>query len=153
MKLYVKDVTREPNDTLYSFLYKVLKLNIKYERTEVNATYFDKELTNKQCNSGKHRSFDDIVLISKTYFKVSDKLVAKTLKKFLDDESLFLNFVLCDTAKKWVLYSGLSSTYVKYCANYQECYGKTDVKWEGVYSFEDILNLMNVPLEEFEIND
>ena len=29
MKLYVKDVTREPKDTLYTFLYKVLNFDGK----------------------------------------------------------------------------------------------------------------------------
>ena len=100
MKLYVKDIVREPKDTLCTFLHKVLRLNGSYSiQSTVNHTYYDPEFTKLQCLSGKNRSFDDIVLISKTYFRVSDKAIAKVLIKFINQYDN-LGFVLCDSAKK-----------------------------------------------------
>lgn len=153
MKLYVKNITREPNDTLYTFLYRVLNFdgnNGNFGKAMINATYEDVEFTKLQCISNKYRSFDEIVLISKTYFKVSDKLVAKTIKKFLDKYNVSL--VLCDTAKKWIFYYGLSSDYMKYCANYKESYKKTDKTGvNGKYSFNDIITLMGLTIEDLKV--
>jgi len=153
MKLYVKNITREPNDTLYTFLYKVLSFDGNgFGKGMVNATYEDLECTKLQCISNKYRSFDEIVLISKTYFKVSDKLVAKTIKKFLDKYNVIL--VLCDTAKKWVFYWGLNeSDSIKYCARYNGSYNKTDQVGIGVHSFDDIITLMGLTKEDVKIND
>ena len=154
MKLYVKDIVREPKDTLYSFLYKMLHFDGKgFGKATVNTTYFNPEFTNQQCIANKYRSFDEIVLISKTYFKVSDKAVAKILKKFSDDY-YNVNFVLCDSAHKWVFYYGLNSDYVKYCANYKEGYEKTNETGKnGKYSFDDIIKLMGLTKEDVEINN
>ena len=153
MKLYVKNVIREPNDTLYTFLYKVLHFDGNgFGKAVVNDTYYDPELTKRQCIGGKFRSFDDLVLISKTYFRVSDKAVAKVLKKFSDNHN-YLNFVLCDSAHKWVFYYGLGSNYIKYCANYNKSYEKTDDPGVGIYSFDDIIKLMGLTKEDVEIND
>ena len=154
MKLYVKDIVRKPKDTLYTFLYKVLNFDSNsFGKAIVNDTYYDPELTKRQCIRGKHRSFDEIVLISKTYFRVSDKAVAKVLKKFSDDH-YNVNFVLCDSAHKWVFYYGLGSNYIKYCANYKEGYKKTNETGKnGKYSFDDIIKLMGLTKEDIEIND
>lgn len=44
MKLYVKNIIREPNDTLYTFLKKVLRFNDgAFAQGTVNATYLDPE--------------------------------------------------------------------------------------------------------------
>ena len=154
MKLYVKDVIRKPKDTLYTFLYKVLNFDGKgFGKAIVNDTYYDPELTKLQCIRGKYRSFDEIVLISKTYFRVSDKAVAKILKKFLDDY-YNVNFVLCDSAHKWVFYYGLGSNYIKYCANYKEGYKKTNETGKnGKYSFDDIIKLMGLTKEDVKIGN
>ena len=155
MKLYVKDVIREPKDTLYTFLYKVLNFDGKgFGKAIVNTTYYDPELTKLQCIRGKYRSFDEIVLISKTYFKVSSKTVAKTIKKFLDKYG-YTNLVLCDSAHKWVFYWGLhKSNDIKYCANYNKSYEKTNETGKnGKYSFDDIITLMGLTKEEVEINN
>ena len=154
MKLYVKDVVREPNDTLYTFLYKVLHFDGNgFGKAIVNSTYFDPEFKELQCTTGKFRSFDDLVLISKTYFRVSDKAVAKVLKKFSDNHK-YVNFVLCDSAYKWVFYNGLNSDYVKYCANYKEGYKKTNETGKnGKYSFDDIITLMGLTKEDIKINN
>ena len=152
MKLYVKDVIREPKDTLYTFLYRVLKLKGGgFGKALVNTTYFDPEFKELQCTAGKFRSFDDLVLISKTYFRVSDKAVAKVLKKFSDNHN-YVNFVLCDSAHKWVFYYGLNSDSVKYCANYKEGYKKTNETGKnGKYSFDDIITLMGLTIEDLEV--
>ena len=154
MKLYVKNVTREPKDTLYTFLYKVLNFDSNgFGKAIVNDTYYDPELTKLQCIKNKYRSFDEIVLISKTYFRVSDKAVAKILKKF-SDNYYNVNFVLCDSAHKWVFHYGLGSNYIKYCANYKEGYKKTNETGKnGKYSFDDIIKLMELTKEDVEINN
>ena len=153
MKLYVKDITREPKDTLYTFLYKVLSFDSKgFGKAIVNDTYYDPELTKRQCIRGKYRSFDEIVLISKTYFRVSDKAVAKVIKIFLDD-CKFASLVLCDSAHKWVFYYGLGSNYIKYCANYNKSYEKTDDPGVGIHSFDDIIKLMGLTKEDVKINN
>ena len=154
MKLYVKDVVREPNDTLYTFLYKVLHFDGNgFGKAIVNSTYFDPEFKELQCTAGKFRSFDDLVLISKTYFRVSDKAVAKVLKKFSDNHN-YVNFVLCDSAHKWVFYYGLhKSNNIKYCANYNKSYEKTDDPGVGIHSFDDIIKLMGLTKEDVEINN
>ena len=154
MKLYVKNITREPNDTLYTFLYRVLGLDSKgWGKLSVNATYTDPEFTKLQCASSKYRSFDDLVLISKTYFKVSSKTVAKTIKKFLDNYNCS-SLVLCDSAHKWVFYYGLvRSDYIKYCARYNGSYNKTDDPKNGIHSFDDIITLMGLTKEDIKINN
>ena len=153
MKLYVKNVTREPKDTLYTFLYKVLSFDgNNFGKAIVNDTYYDPELTKRQCIRGRYRSFDEIVLISKTYFRVSNKAVAKVIKIFLDDYK-FANLVLCDSAHKWVFYYGLGSNYIKYCANYNKSYEKTDDPGVGIHSFDDIIKLMGLTKEDVEINN
>ena len=154
MKLYVKNVTREPKDTLYTFLYKVLNFDSNnFGKAIVNDTYYDPELTKRQCIGGRYRSFDEIVLISKTYFRVSDKAVAKVIKKFLDDDKNTC-LVLCNSAKKWVFHYGLSSNYIKYCANYNEGYKKTNETGKnGKYSFDDIIKLMGLIKEDVEIGN
>ena len=154
MKLYVKDVVREPNDTLYTFLYKVLHFDgTGFGKAIVNSTYFDPKFKELQCTAGKFRSFDDLVLISKTYFRVSDKAVAKVLKKISDNHN-DVNFVLCDSAYKWVFYNGLNSDYVKYCADYEGGYKKTNETGKnGKYSFDDIITLMGLTKEDVEINN
>lgn len=154
MKLYVKNIARDPGDTLYIFLYKLLRLNNDYyKQSTVDSTYFDSEFTSLQCTTRKNRSFDDLILISKTYFKVSDKQVAKVLKRILD-ENKDLIFVLCDSAKKWILNRNLSrSSIIKYCSKYDYSDQKTDNSGNGVYSFDDIIKLMGLTKEDIKIEN
>jgi hypothetical protein len=153
MKLYVKDIVRKPNDTLYTFLYKVLRLDCNfYKQCTVDATYLNLDFTKLQCIAGKNRSFDDLVFISKTYFKVSDKSVAKVIKKLLDENNGWL-FVFCDSAKKWILNRGLNrSLRFKYCAIYDKSDYKTEKYGEGEYSFDNIINLMGLTKEDIKLN-
>jgi len=153
MKIYVKDVIREPKDTLYTFLEKVLRLKNNFNTfSTVSYTYLDPELKELQCTSGKHRSFDDLVLISKTYFKVSDKAVAKVLIKFINKHNN-LGFVLCDSANKWVLNNGLNESEIfKYCFRYNKSDYKTNDCGIGKYSFNDIITLSGLTKEDIKIN-
>ena len=154
MKLYVKDVTRKPKDTLYTFLYKVLNFDSNgFGKAVVNDTYYDPELTKRQCIRGKFRSFDEIVLISKTYFRVSDKAIAKVLIKFINQYDN-LGFVLCDSAKKWVLNRNLNkSEILKYCARYNKSDYKTDEYGIGKYSFDNIITLAGLTKDDIKINN
>jgi hypothetical protein len=149
MKLYVKNIVREPNDTLYTFLYKVLSLDGNgFGRATVKDTYFDPEFKKQQCISHKYRSFDDIVSISKTYFRVSDKAVAKVIIKFLNNDKNY-SLVICDAIDKWVFYYGLTRhTSSNYCAKYNGGFGKIDTCGVGIYSYNDILVLAGLEKEE-----
>ena len=154
MKLYVKDIVREPKDNSYTFLCKILRLDSNnYTKFTVGYTYYDSNFKDLQCMSGKHRSFDDLVKIVKTYFRVSDKAVAKVIKIFLDDYK-FASLVLCDSAHKWVFYYGLhKSNNIKYCANYNKSYEKTDDPGVGIHSFDDIIKLMGLTKEDIKIGN
>ena len=157
MKLYVHNIVREPKDTLYTFLNRVLKLDNKingyFTLGTVNATYLDSEFLKLQCMAGQHRSFDDIVSISKTYFRVSNKAIAKVIKKLLDENNK-LCFVLCDSAKKWVLNINLiKADNFKYCAMYNNSPIKTHEYLDGEYSFDDIINLMGLTKEDIKIGN
>jgi len=154
MKLYVKNITRKPNDTLYTFLYRVLGFDDNgFGRGMVKATYLDPEFSKIQCVENKYRSFDDIVLISKTYFKVSDKAVVKVIKRFLDDYNS-AGLVLCNTLHKWVFYYGLNKSEIfKYCNRYNNSHNKINNPGKGIYSFENIINLMGLTIEDVKIND
>lgn len=154
MKLYVKNIVREPKDTLYTFLCRVLNFNDDgFAKGTVNTTYFDPEFTKLQCNRSKYRSFDEILLISKTYFKVSNKAVAKVIKKLLDTYPNAV-LVLCDSIHKWVFYYGLTeSDDIKYCARYNKSNYKTNDCEAGKYSFDDIITLMGLTKEDVKINN
>ena len=144
MKIYIESTKREPKDTLYTFLRKVLNLDNNFHTGSIiENTYSDPEFKELQCKKLKHRSFDDLVSISKTYFKVSDKTVAKTILKFLKENDKLI-FVLCDSAKKWVLNHGLTKSTLLYCGIYDMSYNKTAFKKEGIYCLDDIFNLMGI---------
>jgi hypothetical protein len=153
MKLYVKDIDREPDDTLYTFLFKFLNMETTFKSFTSVATYYDLECKDLQCLFGKHRSFDDIVLVSKTYFKVSDKIVAKTVIKFLNNYQNTC-LVLCDFAKKWVLNNNLSKHKdLTYCAKYNKGYSRINDPYDGIYSYNDILTLAGLDIEEEQQNE
>lgn len=154
-KIYVKDELRRSTDTLYTFLKRILTLDDNNAWTKGSLkrnTYFDPQYTSLQCLSGKYRSFQDIVLISKTYFKVSDKHVAKTIKRFLDENEQTV-ILLCDDAGKWVFQHCLDrSNDIKYCGTYNKSnYKMYDVGDNDVYSFIDIIKLMGLTEEDIKL--
>jgi hypothetical protein len=157
IKIYVKDEFRKPIDTLYTFLKRILNLedNDMWSTGALKKpTYFDSEYTSSQCVSGKYRSFQDLILISKTYFKVSDKHVAKTIKRFLDENESTL-ILLCDDTGKWVFQYGLSrSENIKYCGRYNKSnYKVNEIGSNDIYSFIDIIKLMGLTEENIKINN
>lgn len=149
MKIYVKLEERIPEDSLYTFLKRILNLENKgYNTGCCKPTFFDPEFKKNQCLKMAHRSFEDIVFISKTYFKVSDKAVARALKKLIDERN-FLNFILCDRINKWVFTSYMSkSKEFKYCGTYNKSNEKISHKGKSAYSFEDIIKLMDLTVKE-----
>jgi len=153
MKLYIENEKRLKNDTLYSFLLRNLKIKGHWSnRCKFNATYYDPEFKTLQQLSSK-RSFEEIVLISKTYFKISDKSVAKVIIRILNEYNN-LSLVLCDTAKKWVVNEGLTKhENSKYCANYNNGFSKRDEEGHGKYTYNDILVLAGLPKENDNINN
>ena len=72
--------------------------------------------------------------------------------EYLLDENDKLCFVLCDSAKKWVLNRDLSkSDNFKYCAMYNNSPIKTHEYLNGKYSFDDIITLMGLTKEDLEV--
>ena len=154
MKLYIEHEERLPKDTLYTFLRRILQLNTNdlFHKGTVRATYLDPEFTNKQSSNNKTRSFDDLVLISKTYFKVSDKNVAKALIKLSEVKKNYIHFIICDSIDKWVFHSGTQkSKMFKYCGRYNNSHSKQDLSNKGKYCFNDIIKLAGLTKEDITI--
>lgn len=148
--LYLKDVQREKKDTLYTFLKRCINpigvLPYK-SKGAFPTTYKNENYSDKECDS-KFRSLEAIIEISKTYFKVSDKHVAKVVKKIcLQDKTLALLF--CKMANKWIFYEGIySEKYWKkdednFTLNYDNSINKKDNKGKGKYTYNEIRELMD----------
>lgn len=150
--LYLKDVKREPKDTLATFLERCFHGKGFKAYGSLPTTYKDVECTDKEMSS-KHRSFEIIAEVSKTYFRVCEKQVAKTLKKLIlknQNEKKCLGFLLCKSANKWIL-NGFSAEISndiwgnkdRFILDYGGSEDKTDLKGSGQYSFDEIEKLMN----------
>lgn len=150
--LYLKDVKREDKDSLYTFLKRCIGPipNSSYKSIGgFPTTYTDKECTNKEC-SPKFRSLEVIIEISKAYFRVSDKQVAKALKKLCVQDKI-LGLLLCKTANKWIFYNSKNAfSYVKWYADednfildYNNSINKKDQRGVGKYTYNEIRELMD----------
>lgn len=64
-KLYIK-AGRQP--TISQFLLEVFSYNKESYMTSVE-TYYDEECLKIQCKAGKYRSFNEIFILVKTYYK------------------------------------------------------------------------------------
>jgi hypothetical protein len=152
-KIYFKTIKRQNRDTLYSFLSRCIDKteNHKYK----SYGRFPNSYSNEECTKGEHastsfRSFDAIVQISKSYFKVSDKQVAKAIKKILtknrgvpDKE---LGFLFCGTANRWVMHQNSGYCWFlnnEFVLNYSSSVNKKNYKGSGTYCMNDIISLMN----------
>ena len=98
-------------------------------KSTVNHTYYDSNFKNLQCISGKHRSFDDLVKIVKTYFRVSDKTIAKNLKKILDKNDNLITSPATSPENQYKLESGFEGATLyggtADLAMIRECFDKT----------------------------
>ena len=145
--LYLKTIKREPKDTLFTFLEKCLKKKSFKSYGIFPKTYKDIECTKLEYPEA-YRSFEVIVEISKTYFKVSEKQVAKTIKKIIvKDENRKLGFLLCLATNKWILHS--ITVYLQpekennFILKYSNSINRLDEKGKGKYNFNEIDKLMN----------
>ena len=140
--LYLKEIKRSSKDTLFTFLKKcIAEKNFKVFGA-FPTTYLDKECNQIEI-SPKYRSFESIVEISKTYFKVSEKKVAKTLKKIILENNVS-GFLYCLAANKWIFYSNMDYfNEERHIFKYSDSHLKTHLKGSGKYTFNDIEKLMN----------
>lgn len=81
MKLYVESQHRKkPREPILNFLQRYFKGLTK-------KTYRDEQCTQKQCDTGKSRSIDEMLIIVKTeYPKSKNSDIYKAFKKFLLSE-------------------------------------------------------------------
>lgn len=149
--LYLKDVKREDKDSLYTFLKRCIGPipNSPYKSIGgFPATYTDKECANKEC-SPKFRSLEVIIEISKAYFRVSDKQVAKALKKLCVQDKL-LGLLLCNAAGKWIFYTSKGAMggfwyedEENFILEYSNSVNKKDQRGVGKYTYNEIRELMD----------
>lgn len=146
-KLYIKNINREKNDTLYSFILKCINHKKLYKSEgQFPKTYLNKECTIKECNT-KFRSFEVILSISNSYFlNVTEKKVALILKKIMQETNM--RFLFCTHANKWIFYKVYSwwkdsqLTDHPFLINYNSSINKVNEKGSGEYTFNQLLELM-----------
>lgn len=152
-KIYFKTIKRQNKDTLYSFLSRCV------DKTESNkyknygrfpVSYSDEECTKGEHLSCSYRSFDSIVQISKSHFKVSDRQVAKAIKKILTKNrgvsGKELGFLFCGTANRWVMHENSGYCWLlnsEFVLNYANSVNRKNDKGSGAYCMNDIISLMN----------
>lgn len=146
--IYIQEIRREEKDTLFTFLKRCIKKKGFKDEGRFPRTYKNEECTDDMFESGmKYRSLEAIIEISKTYFRVSEKQVAKTLKKIIE-ENYSYGFLYCGAANKWIFYhASYSIQLLDRNVNFTLTYGKTQDKLNstgcGKYTYNQIHELMN----------
>lgn len=121
-------------------------------------TYFDAECTVQQCKSAR-RSFDDLLIICKTYFpRTTKKHLAKALYK-LHTKDIYLSIFICGDIKK-VVFSRVSNyqRFTKYFlrdvdSNRYDGMYDPNKKGNGNHSFNDIIKLIGLKHIKYENNN
>ena len=153
-KIYFKDVEVKNVDDILN------KLLIGSFQTSINPTFYKyNNVYYNQCIAGKYRSFDDILLICKTYFP-SVKV-----------ETVFKKLLLLNNTKSSVLNDELNQRFgycgdirrIRYIGNYslslQYFYSNaiTCRQGESKYSWKDLFKMINInnveELKEFYLKN
>lgn len=102
-KLYIK-ADRQP--TISQFLLEVFSYNKEPYMTSVE-TYYDEECLKIQCKAGKYRSFNEIFILVKTYYKsITVVKLAKLLLEMeikIDDRVYYRYMMYCSDIHKPVI--------------------------------------------------
>lgn len=153
-KIYFKDVeVKNVDDILNRLLISSNRASNKSTFYKYNNVYYN------QCSAGKYRSFDDILLICKTYFpSVKVETVFKKLLLLNNTKSSVLN----DSLKQRFGYCG-DIRRIRYIGNYSTSleyfYGDatTCSQGESKYSWKDLFKMINInnveELKEFYLKN
>ena len=140
-------------------LNKLLISNSSLQNSNKPTFYKYNNVYYKQCSAGKFRSFDDILLICKTYFpSVKVETVFKKLLLLNNTKSSVLN----DSLKQRFGYCG-DIRRIRYISNYsnllENFYGDaiTRNQGESKYSWKDLFKMINInnveELKEFYLKN
>ena len=153
-KIYFKDVEVKNVDDILN------KLLISSSQTSNKSTFYKyNNIYYNQCIAGKYRSFDDILLICKTYFpSVKVETVFKKLLLLNNTKSSVLN----DSLKQRFAYCG-DIKRIRYIGNYsvslEYFYSNaiTRKQGESKYSWKDLFKMINInnveELKEFYLKN
>ena len=154
-KIYFKQGTEVKNvdDILNKLLISSSQTSNKSTFYKYNNVYYN------QCTAGKYRSFDDILLICKTYFpSVKVETVFKKLLLLNNTKSSVLN----DSLKQRFAYCG-DINRIRYIGNYstslQNFYSDatTRAKGNSKYSWKNLFKMINInnieELKEFYLKN
>ena len=155
-KIYFKDIEVKNVDDI---LNKLLISNSNLQSSNKPTFYKYNNVYYNQCSAGKFRSFDDILLICKTYFpSVKVETVFKKLLLLNNTKSSVLN----DSLKQRFGYCG-DIRRIRYVGNYsvllQNFYGDaiTRSQGESKYSWKDLFKMINInnveELKEFYLKN
>ena len=153
-KIYFKDIeVKNVDDILRKLLISNNQASSKPTFYKYNNVYY------QQCSAGKYRSFDDILLICKTYFP-SVKV-----------ETVFKKLLLLNNTKSSVLNDSLNQRFgycgdirrIRYIANYSTSleyfYDGAIIRNQGEskYSWKDLFKMINInnieELKEFYLKN
>ena len=140
MKLYVElQHRKKPREPILNFLQRYFKGLTK-------KTYHDEQCTQLQCNTGKNRSIDEMLIIVKTeYPKSKNSDIYKAFKKLLIQKSLKtfdieLVLLYCKDIDKWVFTKHIvTSTTTNFIWNYSDSDLKKDKKGDGTETFNSFM--------------
>ena len=153
-KIYFKDIeVKNVDDILNKLLISNNQASSKPTFYKYNNVYY------QQCNAGKFRSFDDILLICKTYFpSVKVETVFKKLLLLNNTKSSVLN----DSLKQRFGYCG-DIRRIRYIGNYSTLLenfysgATTRSQGESKYSWKDLFKMINInnveELKEFYLKN
>lgn len=131
-KLYIK-AGRQP--TISQFLSEVFSYNKEPYMTSVE-TYYDEECLKIQCKAGKYRSFNEIFILVKTYYKsITVVKLAKLLLEMeikIDDRVYYRYILYCDNIQKPVI------LFVRF----KQSNGISDLKGNEKYSWLELYNMV-----------
>ena len=131
-KLYIK-AGRQP--TISQFLLEVFSYHKDSYMTSVE-TYYDEECLKIQCKAGKYRSFNEIFILVKTYYKsITVVKLAKLLleMEFKTDNIMYYRYILCcDNIQKPVILF----------TRFKQPGGLSNLKGDENYSWLELYNMV-----------
>lgn len=149
LKIYVNF---EAPATLAEFLDKYFDYGYNINNVRGIETYYDKECTTIQCVSGKYRSFDDLMLLAKTYYP--DTTPADLMRELLLLEKAGRHDSFGDgTCPKLTLLMGNCADInrIRVCYFYEKNsyeFTRTIDKLNSQYSWTELLSMIGINSQE-----
>lgn len=136
MKIYLK----LPKNKKFANITALLKYGYKGElfiRKGFAATYSDKACKKQQCHNDANRSFEDLLIICKTYFpKTTEEQLAKSLYGLFKYNKLIVIF--CDNINKLVFYRRRHALNFEYLI-----VDEATKRGVGKYNYNEFMELVN----------